>query len=125
MSDLQTLLKQMRTVLDAHAFPSNNEAELQAMVLHVLEVALYDCVRELAAERGRYDVHVTHDGFAIVLELKVKGSAGAVERQAQRYALTEGVDAVVLVTTSNRLAAQLRAGTLGGKPFTVIALRTF
>ncbi|MDB4957616.1 MAG: hypothetical protein JWO36_5185, partial [Myxococcales bacterium] len=64
----------------------------------------------------------------LVLELKVKGSAPAVERQAQRYALTDGVDAVAIVTTSQRLARELlRVGgeTLGGKPFAVITLRTF
>jgi hypothetical protein len=68
----------------------------------------------------------------LVLELKVTGSAEAAERQAQRYAQDEGVDAVVVVTSSQKLARQLMApgdvgqaplNALGGKPFAVIALR--
>jgi hypothetical protein len=63
-----------------------------------------------------------------VLELKLAASAPAVERQAQRYAAAADVDAVVVVTTSQRLAHELRragADKLGGKQFGVIALRSF
>jgi hypothetical protein len=64
----------------------------------------------------------------VVLELKLAASAPAVERQAQRYAGAPDVDAVVVVTTSQRLAHEPRragATELGGKPFGVIALRSF
>ncbi len=72
-------------------------------------------------------------GLRLVLELKVAGTAEAAERQAQRYAQDGGVDAVVVVTSSQRLARQLMApgdakqaslNELGGKPFAVIALRS-
>lgn len=126
-----------------YAFRANNEAELQEAVARVL--ALPESVatlgmtvaREVRATFGRYDIllespvietvgsEVSHpeDGIRIVLELKVKSSAAALERQSQRYALTPGISAVMLVTSSHQLAAQVVPGTLGGKPFGVIALR--
>lgn len=118
----------VRAVLAQYAFTSQNEADLQAQVATVLTTAGIEVDRELIAERGRYDLLVRVTGMSIVLELKVTGSAPAVERQAQRYALTDGVDAVAVVTTSNRLAREIsRVGgdTLGGKPFATIALRAF
>lgn len=112
-----------------YTFTPHNEDELQAQVAGVLATMLgVELEREVIAERGRYDILIRVDGFAIVLELKVKGSANEVERQAQRYALTAGVDAVAVVTTKQALAARiLEVGgrELGGKPFAVIALRGF
>jgi hypothetical protein len=113
--------------LARYTFAPMDEAALQVAVANVLTDAGIAVDREVIAERGRYDNHATTLGLRVVLELKVAGSAPAVERQAQRYALTDGVDAVMVVTTSNRLANELiRPGdTLGGKPFGVIALRAF
>lgn len=121
-------IESVRSILGEYRFAPQHEADLQAQVATVLEIAGLDVDREVLAERGRCDLFLNTLGAHVVLELKVAGSAPAVERQAQRYALTEGVDAVVVITTSNRLANELRrpAGeTLGGKPFAVIALRAF
>lgn len=64
-------------------------------------------------------------GIRIVLELKLHSAPAPVERQAQRYAKMEDVDAVCVVTTSRRLAFGLGGmATLGGKPFAVVAVRT-
>lgn len=123
----------VRRWLEAYAFRVNNESELQAQVTEVLESHAGDLriQREVIAERGRYDILVERtvqgETQRVVLELKVTGIAEAVERQAQRYALTNGIDAVAVVTTSQRLARQITQGgssMLGGKPFTVISLRT-
>lgn len=118
----------IRSLLAKYRFTPLNEADLQAQVATALVVAGVEVDREVIAERGRYDLLVRTRGACVVLELKITGSAPAVERQAQRYALTAGIDAVVVVTTSNRLAGELSrpdGDTLGGKPFAVIALRGF
>jgi hypothetical protein len=121
-------LDTVRGVLRMYAFAPACEADLQVQVANVLGVHGIEVDREVVAERGRYDLLVRLPSARVVLELKLGASAPAVERQAQRYALTDGVDAVAVVTTSNRLAAALARpgdGTLGGKPFAVIALRAF
>lgn len=123
-----TPLEVVRSILARYTFTPVDEADLQRQVAAVLAAAGVDADREVLAEHGRYDLLVRADGARVVLELKVSGSAPAVERQAQRYALTEDVDAVAVVTTSNRLANELlrpEADTLGGKPFAVIVLRGF
>lgn len=126
------MIEAIRVRLAQYVFTAINEADLQAQVLMALAAdPPFTTNREVIAERGRYDILVTSRAppvmRSLVLELKVKGSAAEVERQAQRYALTDGIDAVAIVTTSQRLAAQLRGGgtTLGGKPFAVLALRGF
>jgi len=122
------VLDYLRGLLAAYAFTPLHEADLQDQVATVLNAAGVDVDREVLTARGRYDLLVRARGVSVVLELKVTGSAPSVERQAQRYALTPGVEAVAVVTTSNRLARELvRAGgeSLGGKPFAVIALRGF
>lgn len=123
-----TALDFIRSILARYTFTPLSEADLQAQVASALAAAGVEIDREVLAERGRYDIVTTTRGARVVIELKLAASAPAVERQAQRYALTEDVDAVVVVTTSYRLAAQLAAAsgdTLGGKPFAVIALRAF
>lgn len=129
MSGCMTLaIDRIRGLLNAYTFAATNEADLQAQVATVLVLAGVEVDREVLAAGGRYDILARTLGARVVLELKVTGSAGAVERQAQRYAMTDDVDAVAVVTTSNRLANELRrptGGTLGRKPFGVIALRAF
>lgn len=123
---MKDALEVIRSVLRRYTFTPLCEADLQAQVATALIVAGIEVDREVLAERGRYDILAVTRGARVVLELKLAASAPAVERQAQRYALTDGVDAVAVVTTSNRLAAELQrpdGDTLGGKPFAVIALR--
>lgn len=124
-------LVNIRAVLAQYTFSAPNESVLQARVQAVLSregpKLGWEPAREVRVPGiGQYDITIV-DPIAfiqIVLELKVKGGAAAVERQAQRYALTAGVDAVVVVTNSQRLAAKLTSGTLGDKPFQVITLRS-
>lgn len=122
-----TGLETIRSALGRYAFTPVDEADLQEQVAAALSSCGIAIDREVIAARGRYDVFARADGARVVLELKVTGSAAAVERQAQRYALTDGVDAVAVVTTSSRLARELSivegSALLGGKPFAVIWLR--
>lgn len=135
---IATAIDAIRGALAGYVFRVRSEAELQAQVFDVVcqcagtkadgEWFLPGAVitREVKAPGSRFDILVQTYHARIVLELKLKASAASVERQAQRYALMPDVDAVVVVTTSRRLAAQLTSSevTLGGKPFHVIPLRT-
>lgn len=122
---VRILMRRVVEILSQRTFVANNERDLASLVSHTLGAGNLFMNREVRSTSGRYDVLLTGDDeIKVVLELKVKGSAAAAERQAQKYALTRGIDAVMLVTTSARLAAQIDTGTLGGKPFDVIALRT-
>lgn len=114
----------IRKALSGYVFRVRDEAELQDLVSEILTLAELDHRREAIAPGGRFDILVAG---GVVLELKRQAAASAVERQAQRYALVPDVKAVLVVTTSSRLAHQLADypySTLGGKPFGAIALRT-
>lgn len=118
--------------LDGYSFRARDEAELQEQVATALAAVSQIWIdREVRVSGGRLDIMVHAYGSSVVIELKVSGTAAAVERQAQRYAKLIEVDAVMVVTTSSRLARALggslecqRGAALGGKPFRVIALRT-
>lgn len=129
----------IRTALLGYVFRVRSEAELQRQVVEALNAKIPGCHvdTEVHDASGRFDVRVRISGVVVVLELKIRCSAASVERQAQRYAMTYGVDAVMVVTTSRRLESLLRVRgeqetgavprgvmTLGGKPFSVLALRT-
>lgn len=126
-------LRELRLLLDRYRFVASGEADLQRQVVDVLRAdPRFEIAEEVIVDRGRYDILARIGGLAIVLELKIRGAAAAVERQAQRYAKMPDVDAVAVVTTSARLAAALLApsgavppNTLGGKPFRAFTLRAF
>lgn len=120
-------IRDITLALSLFVFRANTEAVLQTQVAGVLEERLDSAVvdREVRVRGGRFDVQVTIYQVVVVLELKLHSPAAPVERQAQRYALMPGIDAVGVVTTSSRLAHSL--GTedrLGGRPFFVVTLRT-
>jgi len=120
----------VRQAIDARAYVTRREDALQAHVVEALRgVSGIEISTEVIDDGGRFDVLVTARSerpLRVVLELKVRASVAAVERQAQRYAMSHGVDGVAVVTTSRRLARQLAdLQELGGKPFAAIALRSW
>lgn len=132
-------IAEIRSHLAGYVFRVRTESELQEWVTNILRAAGITVAREVrvATDRGdgaagRLDILAKVPGpddkvTRIVLELKLGASAAAVERQAQRYAMMPDVDAVIVVTTSQRLASELSNNggpTLGGKPFHAIAVRT-
>lgn len=122
---------ELTALLGRYVFRAASEQQLQDQVAGILAGAGLQVDREVRVNSGanRYDLLVTIPGVGrVVLELKLHASAPGVERQAQRYAAAPEVDAVMVVTTSSRLANELRragCSELGGKPFGVIALRSF
>lgn len=157
---VQEAIGPIREALQHHTFRSPGEAGLQLLVAELLEFGKFrssvDRVlgtkplgppatrefyvqREVISSRNRYDIVVDHvvrgRTARCVLELKMAGSAESAERQAQRYAKSAGVDAVVVVTTLKMLASKLCSGRsddwrddatwkLGDRPFSVILLNT-
>ncbi len=123
-----------------YTFTAPHEADLQRQVFDALALIVSGTglqpAREIVTGGGKYDItliDVMNEARVdrlvrpaqLVLELKLKASASEVERQAQRYAKQPEVDAVMVVSTSLVLLSKLVSGTLGGKPFGIIALRTF
>lgn len=135
---IRDAMANLRKVLQEYVYRCRSEAELQAQVVHVISQRLsaWHVDTEVRQGAGRFDIALNGPWSSgnydparprglLVLELKVKSSAAKVEAQAQRYALMPEVSAVVVVTTSSRLASQLSdAETMGGKPFGVVALRS-
>lgn len=137
---VRRLMNILTRTLTRYTFSATNEAALQIAVTKVLHEQISSTGlmpgREIRTEGGRYDIAVIdtmNDIRAIgtlvrpaqiVLELKLKASPAEVERQAQRYAKQPDVDAVMVVSPSIVLLSKLVPGTIGGKPFAYITLRT-
>lgn len=70
----------------------------------------------------RVDFLVDGAGWRLAVEVKVKGSASAVERQLSRYARQSGVTGVVLVTTRS---THIMPPDIEGVPVAVACLASF
>lgn len=133
-TSITTAIDSIRAALEPYVFRATSEATLQAQVAGVLApMPSIHVDTEVRRKGGRFDLLVRYALAAefyptlvvLVLELKLHSSPAPVERQAQRYAMMDDVDAVGVVTTSRRLAAGLGGmAELGGKPFFVVAVRT-
>lgn len=136
MTAVENAIHMIRNILGAYIWHGTNESDVHRQMIDVFasnrdHSVLFVVVaqHEVRIGAGRLDFLVTVTGTIsgvltrVAIEVKVKGSATEIERQAQRYALSGDVDAVVVVTTSRKLALQLNASELGGKPFAAIALR--
>ena len=102
--------------ITANVYRFNNERELQEGLAAALHAAGVHAAREVAlSPHDRIDFLCGSVG----VEVKVKGPWIAVAQQMQRYAESDRVDSLLLVTTvydHRRLEA---LATLGGKPITV------
>jgi hypothetical protein len=97
-------------------FVESDEASLQAGIALALESAGLPFEREARlSPTDRVDFLVGRT----VLEVKIEGGVSAVTRQLHRYAQSEAVDEIVLVTTRLRHASVPRS--LNGKPVSIIA----
>lgn len=123
----------VRRVLGSFIWRSISEDDLQRQLAEILDTAgsarpretRIEVVREHVIKVGRLDLMLRIGGVRLAVEVKISGSPGDVERQAQRYALSDEVDAVIVATTRRVLAGRIAGSdTLGGKPFGVVILRT-
>lgn len=103
-------------VIRRFRFRYANERELQDAIADALRSRGYSVERE-----ARLDTHSRVDLLVgrVVVEVKVAGAVGAVRRQLDRYAASERVGALVLVTTRAR---HVYPDTIGGKPLEVVSL---
>lgn len=101
----------------AARFGYRNEDELQAGLAAALVAAGHDVIREVRlAARDRVDLLV--DRTAV--EVKVAGTPERVLAQLARYAESDWVDDLVLVTT--RARHRTLPDEVGGKPLRVVVL---
>jgi hypothetical protein len=101
----------------ARRYVHNNEDQLQAALADALEDAGYPVQREvILSPTDRIDLLVDRVG----IEVKVKGTFVAVAGQLLRYARSDLVDELVLVTT---VPAHDMPDVIGGKPLQTLHLR--
>lgn len=106
----------LATVIVAHRFRYANEDELQRGLADAFDASGIAARREVTLDAAsRVDFMVGR----VAVEVKVDGQARNVERQLRRYALSDQVDELVLVTNRGR---HLLPTTLEGKPVTVVSV---
>lgn len=108
----------VRAALEGRAVRTTDENELANVVERLFEEANVDYEREVRlSSRDRVDFLVDR----VAIELKVEGSASQIIRQLDRYAQSDRVDHLVLVTT-RRKHMLLMPDALHGKPVSVVCM---
>lgn len=98
--------------------PCSSERELEDQVVTRLSKLGVDYERQvIASNDDRFDILI---GGAIVIEIKVGGSAGELLRQVERYAQFEFVTQIIVITTRAAHRKLLSAGPLHGKAVEVL-----
>jgi hypothetical protein len=98
-----------------------DEDALQEGCQLVLQRAGYIADREVRLDaRNRIDLRVVSEGVRVGIEVKIAGRRDAVLRQLTRYAESDQIDALILVTTCVRHSPMPVA--LNGKPLLTVAL---
>lgn len=111
------LAKELATALEGYRYEAGTETAVQDGIERILNELRFDFEREARlTSRDRVDFLV----FGVAVEVKIGGSLSSVVRQLHRYAASDRVEAILLVTTQLRLARVPRS--LGGKPVHVAAL---
>jgi hypothetical protein len=103
--------------LEGNGVCCGTEAELSAAVASLLSRAGIEFEAEVRIDaRSRLDFLVGR----VAIELKIRGGLSALIRQLDRYAQSDRIDAIAVVTTSRRLGGV--PSELRGKPITVICM---
>lgn len=105
-------------LLNGYAFRRVNERQLQDGIEVVLEAEGYEFGREVRLAPGD---HIDFLVGPVGVEVKIDGPAGDVERQLTRYAASDRVEQLLLVTTKVLHANVQRI--IGGVPVVVLILR--
>jgi hypothetical protein len=114
-----TTLEQLVDIIRAHRFGYADEDELQRGVAAALSSRGLSVEREVRLDsRNRVDLLV--DRVGIEVKVKVGGSSAAVRRQVTRYAESDRLDAVLVVTS--RLRHLQLPGEIAGKPVRTVSV---
>jgi hypothetical protein len=101
-------------LLDSYRFTYQSEAELQNSISMLLASQGWDFEREVRlTDRDRIDFLIGKLG----LEVKIKGSWAETFRQLQRYAASDRIEGLLLVTTKLQHVRLVRE--IGGKPLVI------
>lgn len=101
-------------LIDNYRFTYRTETEFQDTIAMLFSTQGWEFDREVRLnDRDRIDFLIGTTG----VEVKVKGSWVATYRQLQRYAVSDRIEELVLVTT--RLQHVRMVAEIGGKPLTV------
>lgn len=110
-------LAEVVAAIQSRRFVHVHEDELQEGLAEAFADAGLDASREVRlSSRDRIDFLIG----AVGIEVKVAGSAPRVLRQLERYAESDRVEELVLVT--DRVQAGVQPETVGGKPLRVVQL---
>jgi hypothetical protein len=107
------MIDRITTALRSYRLRFGTEADLQADIVELLTTEQIDFVREYRlSAKDRIDFLIGRIG----IECKTKGSLGAIAQQLLRYAESDEIDALVLVTRRQ----YAMPSTLQGKPLRVV-----
>lgn len=109
MAVLTPTLAHVLTALKGRRFRYTNEISLHESLAAAFDIGGVEHRREVAVPGGRIDFVVDRLG----IEVKIKGTAVALERQIGKYALAEELDEFLVLTTQRTHNAVPR--TIGGK----------
>ena len=114
--------QQVAALLRTRIFTFTNEDELQWGLAQVLAEDGMSPRREVRlSPADRVDLLVGIIGGDLAIEVKIAGADGDVRRQLERYAGSDQVAELMLVTTLRRHLAAV-GPTIGGKPLTAVRL---
>lgn len=103
--------------LRRYRYEFTNEKELQDGVAEALRAGCIPFIREAPLGPGDYIDFVSGK---VGVEVKIRGSLSDLTRQLARYAASNEIDRLVVVTTKQRL--RRLPDTLEGKPISVVYL---
>ncbi len=113
----------IKGLLARYRLPRGEEIDFQIAIARLLQNAgfVVECERKLAGNLGRIDCYLPE--VRVGLELKVKGGGGvtAIHAQLLRYASSDEIDVLMLVSGRAALEAGLPP-ILGGKPLVVVSV---
>lgn len=110
-------------LLRSRTYAFTNEVELQeSLAQRIADDGLVPLREVRLTDADRVDLMVDVDAGALAIEVKIAGTNGDVRRQLTRYAASDRVAELMLVTTVRRHLSQL-GPQIGGKPLTLVLLR--
>lgn len=116
------MIEEVASIIARYRYTYASEDELQEGIAAALRDCGYDVERELRLDAAsRIDLWTEGVG----VEVKIDGRTSSVQRQLERYARFETIDALILVTSrGGRHGNLMRLREIGDKPFRIVVLRS-